>query len=156
MPRVIRPYGREGLEIADIWHTANKKQGSKAKSKDSNSSAIRQLGFSLPHTDSEHHLVIAVDDIQDLPDCTINFEYGKPFLPDTMIAGVPSDMRRMHSWYMRACRLGLTSMWARYDPDIFGPKDPKGVTDIMFDFEDIQNIFFLKELSIEMVRLRCM
>jgi hypothetical protein len=44
-------------------------------------------------------------------------------------------------------------MWARYNPDIFGPKDPKGVTDIMFDFEDIQNMFRLKELSIEMVRL---
>jgi hypothetical protein len=64
-------------------------------------------------------------------------------------------MQRMHSWYMRACRLQLTSMWARYDPDIFGTKDI-GITDIMFDFEDIQNIFCLKELSIEMVRLWCM
>jgi hypothetical protein len=72
-----------------------------------------------------------------------------------MIEGVPNDMQRMHSWYMRACRLGLSGIWARYDPDIFGAKD-KGVTDIMFDFEDIQNMFRLKELSIEMVRLWCM
>jgi hypothetical protein len=154
---VIRAYERERDEIADIWHAANKKQGSKAKSKDdSNSSAIRRPGFSLPHPDSEHHLVVEVDDIQDLPDCPINFEYGKPFLSDAMIVGVPNNMQRMHSWYTRACRLGLTSMWARYVRDIFGPKDPKGVTGIMFDFEDIQNMFHLKELSIKMVRLWCM
>jgi hypothetical protein len=72
---------------------------------------------------------------QILLDCSINFEYGKPLLPNAMIAGVLVDMQRMHSWYTRACRLGLTSMWTRYDPDIFRAKDI-GVTDIMFDFED--------------------
>jgi hypothetical protein len=66
---VIRAYERERDEIADIWHAANKKQGSKAKSKDvSDSSVSRQLGFSLPRTDSEHHLVVGVDDIRDLQD----------------------------------------------------------------------------------------
>jgi hypothetical protein len=44
--------------------------------------------------------------------------------------------------------------YARYDLDIFGAKDI-GITDIMFDFEDIQNMFRLKELSIEIVRLWC-
>jgi hypothetical protein len=106
----------------------------------------------LPCTDSEHHLVVGVDDIQDLPDCLINLEYGKPFLLDAMIAGVPSDMQLMHSWYTKACRLGLTRLWAQYDLDIFGPKDPKGIINIMFEF-DIQNMFHLEELSIEMVRL---
>jgi hypothetical protein len=63
---VIWAYGREGSEIADIWHAANKKQGSKAKSKDdSDSSGIRRPGFSLPHTELEHHLVVGVDDIPD-------------------------------------------------------------------------------------------
>jgi hypothetical protein len=69
-----------------------------------------------------------------------------------MIVGVPSDMKRMYSWYNCACKLGLKSMWARYDPDIFGAKD-EGITDIMFNFEDIQNMLRLKELGIEMVRL---
>jgi hypothetical protein len=88
VPRVIRPYGREGSEVAHIWHAVNKKQGLKAKSKDdSNSIAIIRLGFSLPRTNLEHHLVVGVDDIQDLLDCPINFEYGKQFLPDAMIAG---------------------------------------------------------------------
>jgi hypothetical protein len=69
-----------------------------------------------------------------------------------MIAGVSSDMKRVQSWYTRAYRVGIKSIWARYDLDIFGAKDI-GITDIMFDFEDIQNMFHLKELSIEMVRL---
>jgi hypothetical protein len=72
-----------------------------------------------------------------------------------MIEGVPSDMQRMHSRYMRECRLRLKGIWAQYNLDIFGAKD-KGVTDIMFDFKDIQNMFHLKELRIEMVRLWCM
>jgi hypothetical protein len=64
-------------------------------------------------------------------------------------------MQKMHILYTRACRLGLSSIWARYDSDIFGEKDIR-ITGIMFDFEDIQNMFCLKELSIEMVRLWCM
>jgi hypothetical protein len=156
LPRVIRSYQKEGLEIVDLWHSANMKYGSKAKLKDdSDSSTSRRRGFSLPHTNSKRHLVVGVDDIQDLPDCPVNFESGKPFLPDIMIEGVPSDMQRMHSWYTRACTLGLSSIWAQYDPDIFGAED-KGVTNIMFNFEEIQNMFCLKELSIEMVRLWCM
>ena len=68
---------------------------------------------------------------------------------------VPGFMKMMHSWYTRACRFGLRSIWAWYDPDIFGSK-VVSVNDIMFDFQDIQEMFRLKELSIEMVRLWCM
>ena len=69
--------------------------------------------------------------------------------------GVPSFMKRMHSWYTRSYRLGLKNIWARYDPDIFGPKT-EGISDIMFDFEEIHDLFRLKQLIIEMVRLWCM
>ena len=68
---------------------------------------------------------------------------------------VPGFMQRMHSLYTRACRLGLGSIWARYDPDIFGAKT-EGIYDIMFDFEDIHDMFRLKQLNIEMVRIWCM
>uniref|UniRef100_K3ZL19 Uncharacterized protein n=1 Tax=Setaria italica TaxID=4555 RepID=K3ZL19_SETIT len=30
---------------------------------------------------------------------------------------VPGEMQRMHSWYTRACRLGLKDLWAQYPPD---------------------------------------
>jgi hypothetical protein len=97
---VIRDYEKEGLEITDICHATNKKHGSKAKSEnDSNSSFSRLSGFSKPRTDS---VVVGVDDIQDLLDCPINFEYGKPFRLDSMLVGVPREMQRMHSWYTRA------------------------------------------------------
>ena len=55
-------------------------------------------------------------------------------------------------WYRRACRLQLRSIWARYPLEIFELLTV-GITDIMFDFEDIQEMFRLKELGKEMVRL---
>ena len=109
----------------------------------------------MPCIDHEFHRKIWVDDIADLPDCPLKFEYGKPFLPQFMFEGLPVYMTRMHNWYIRACRLGLRSIWARYDPDIFGAKTD-GIQDIMFDFQDIQEMVCLKELSIEMVRVWCM
>ena len=105
--------------------------------------------------DDYFHRYVGVDDITDLPDCPLKFEYGKPFLPDSLMEGVPSFMKRMHSWYTRACRLGLKTIWARYDPDIFGAQT-EGICDIMFDFEEIHDMFRLKQLNIEMVRLWCM
>jgi len=126
------------------------------KSKDvSDSSATRRLDVSVPRTDHDFIRKIGVDDIADLPDCPIKFEYGKDFLPHSMLEGCPGFMKRMHTWYRRACRLQLTSIWARYRPEIFGLRTV-GITDIMFDFEDIQEMFRLKELNIEMVRLWCM
>jgi hypothetical protein len=68
-----------------------------------------------------------------LPDCFKKFEYGKPFLPNWAIELVTSEMQMMHSWYMRAYRFGLKDMWARYPPDVFGPKFDDQA-DIIFDF----------------------
>jgi hypothetical protein len=64
-------------------------------------------------------------------------------------------MQRIHIWYMRACRLGLIGLWAWYEPDIFGAKGI-GITDIMIDFKDLQNMFYLRELFTGKVRLWCM
>ena len=72
-----------------------------------------------------------------------------------MLEGVLGFMKRMHTWYRRACRLQLRSIWAQYPKEIFGLLTV-GVTDIMFDFEDIQEMFRLKGLNVEMVRLWCM
>ena len=78
----------------------------KEKSKDvSDSSATRRLGISVPRTDHDFVMKIGVDDIADLLDCSKKFEYGKDFLPHSLMEGVPGFMNRMHSWYTRACRL---------------------------------------------------
>jgi hypothetical protein len=133
----------------DRWHATNKKSAEKAKSKDNlNSSASRRSGFPLPCTNTEHKLDVGVDQIQDLDDCLIQFQYGKDFLPDLAIEGVPSYMQRM---YKRACRVGLRAIYAPHDSEVFGVKGPQ-IHDITFDFEDIQNMLCLKELG-QMVRL---
>ena len=147
---MIRSYQKEDSDIVNKWHAANTKERSKDKAKDkskdiSDSSATRQPGVSVPRTDHEFRRKIGVDDIADLPDCLIKFECGKDFLTHSLMEGLPGFMKRMHSWYRRACRFDLKSIWAQYPPDIFRSQN-KGVTDIMFDFQDIQEMFRLQEL----------
>jgi len=141
---MLQPYqkDKEGSEIVNRWHAANKKSDEsvkKAKSKDilATSSASRQSSFSTPRTDTEHKMLIGVDDIQDLDDAPIKFEYGKDLLPGWALADCPPFMRRLHNWYKRACRLGLRTIYALHHPDVFGTKGPE-IFDITFDFEDIQ------------------
>ena len=121
MPRVIRAYEKEGTDIAARWHASNKanRKAEKAKSKEENSSDIRRQGYSKPRTNTEFDVIIGVNDI---PDCPKKFEYGKPYLPDWALSMVPSEIQRMHSWYMRACRFGLRDLWERYPPDVFRTK----------------------------------
>ncbi|RLN05307.1 hypothetical protein C2845_PM13G07700 [Panicum miliaceum] len=67
LPRVLRSCqnDKEGSKILNRWHAANKKSSEntkKAKSKaDSNSSASRRSGYSLPRTDTELNLVVGID-----------------------------------------------------------------------------------------------
>jgi hypothetical protein len=116
---VIRAYGNnpEGKEIVDLWHAANKKDKSKSKSKDNaNSGASRRMGRFIPSTNTDFKQDIGVDTLPDLPDCPKNFEYSKRFLLERAMTKVPSEMQRMHNWYMRACRLGLRTLCALYHP----------------------------------------
>ena len=70
----------------------------KEKSKDVlDSSATRWLGISVSRTDHDFSRKIGVDDIADLPNCLIKFEYGKDFLPHSMMEWVPGFMKRMHT-----------------------------------------------------------
>ena len=162
---MIRAYEelKDGKEIADLWHKANMKQAdpkpkakdkTKAKSKDDSTSTAKRSGFSQPRIDMNFKQIVGVDEIPDLPDCPKKFTYGQPLLPDWCLQDVPSEMQRMHNWYIRACRLALPTISAPYYTQVFGPAGP-GITDVLFDFQDIHAMFCLKELDIEMVRLWC-
>ena len=76
----------------------------------SDSSATRRPGVSEPRTDHDFIRKIGVDDILDLPDCPKKFEYGKDFLPHSLLKDYPGFKKRMHTWYRRECRLHLTSI----------------------------------------------
>jgi len=110
-----------------------------------NSSASRQSGFSTPRTDTDFKKSIGVDDIQDLDDDPIKFEYGKDLLPGWALTDCPPFMRRLHNWYKWTCRLGLRTIYTPHHPDVFGTKGPE-IFDITFDFEDIQHMFYLKKV----------
>jgi hypothetical protein len=64
------------------WHAANKKsdeKAKKAKSKDNpaDCNASRRSGFSTPCIDMKHEKDIGVDDLPDLDDVPLKFQYGK-------------------------------------------------------------------------------
>ena len=149
LPRVLWSYQKkkEGSEIVNRWHAANKKSDEKAKKaksqeKPPTSSDSRSSGFSTPHTDTVHNKVLAVDGLPDLEDAPLEFEYGKDLLPSWILCDCPTYMKRMHNWYKRACRLGLRSLGAPHYQDVFGLKGSQ-INDITFDFEDIQHMFRL-------------
>ena len=50
--------------------------------------------------------------------------------------------------YKRVCRLGLRTIHAPHDLEVFGLKG-NDIHDIMFDCLDIQNMFRLKELALK-------
>ena len=84
LPRVLRSYQKEkeGSEIVNRWHAANKKSYKKAKKaksqeKPPTSSGSRRSGFSTHHTDMLHNQTLAVDDLPDLEDAPLEFAYGK-------------------------------------------------------------------------------
>ena len=126
-----------------------------SKEKQPTSSGSRRSGFSTPRMDTLHNKTLAVDDLPDLEDAPLQFAYGKDLLPSWLLCDCLTYMKRMHNWYMRACRLGLKTLYAPRHPDVFRVKGPQ-VNDITFDFEDIQHMFRLTQLGIEMVRLWCM
>ena len=97
------------------------------------------VGFFYAHTDTEHKKDIEVDDLLDLDDAPLKFQYGKDLLSDWALRDCPSFMRRFHNWYKRTCRLGLKSIYAPHHLDVFGVKGPQ-IFDIIFDFADIQHI----------------
>jgi len=123
----------------------------KSKSKDNpKSSASRWSGFFAPRTDTEHEQDIGVDDIQDLDYAPIKFDYGKDFLPHFALTTIPDFMKRMHNWYKRACTLGI-KLYVLCTIRTYSELKGNDINDIMFDFEDIQNMLRLKELGIEIV-----
>uniref|UniRef100_K4AKY2 Uncharacterized protein n=1 Tax=Setaria italica TaxID=4555 RepID=K4AKY2_SETIT len=111
--------------------------------------------YSKLHTNIEYNVIIGVDDIPYLLDCAKKFEYGKPLLPDSQSYWFQVKCKRLHSWYIRACRLGLRTIWARYSSDVFGPPFDDEAN-LIFDFQDIHDMFCLSELELELVKLWCM
>ena len=86
--------------------------------------------------------------IQDLDDCPIEFEYGKDFLLDWANHGGS----KLHANDVQLVQEGMQTwahnIFAPHNWEVFGLKG-NDIHDIMFDFQDIQNMFRLKELALK-------
>ena len=161
VPRVIQAYKNTEPDVVNRWMTANKcsnKKTIQTKKKHGKDVVVPTgPGFSKPRTDHEFFRKVGVDDIGDLPDSPMKFEYGKDLLPDWALHECPGEMQKFHSWYRRACTLGLKSIWAYVDVDVFGCNTwEKQSTDIVMDFDDIHAMFRLQMMELSPMRLWCM
>ena len=162
VPRIIRAYEKdsEGSDIVARWHQSNKsknKQHDTTTTTSVNMPTIQRSGFSVPRTDTNFEKKIGVDEIPEIPGvCPLRHDWGKPLLPDWEITEIPWEMQRMHSWYMRACALGLRGIQARYPVDVFGPPIIPQAIDVSFDFQDLHDVFLLNMLDVQLIRLWCM
>ena len=93
-----------------------------------------------------------VDAIKWSKDCLKTYERGKPFIPNRDIQRLPLGMRRFHDWYLRVLQTKILIIQARFTPNTFG--GPKGK--IVFDFNDMQTTFHLREMEINLVRTWCL
>ena len=81
-------------------------------------------------------------------DCPKTYERGKPFLPNQDIQRLSLGMKWFHDWSLRALQTKIQIIQARFLANTFGGSD--GV--IAFDFNDVQTMFHLREMKMNLVR----
>ena len=98
--------------------------------------------------------MIGFDAIQDLPDCPLGYEHGKPFLPDWALNDehFPWEVRRFHDWYLRASKLGVQFISAHIPSRCFTTLTKTTIA----DFLEFQNMFRLGQMDITTMTLWCL
>ena len=82
-----------------------------------------------------------------------HFVLGKPFLSEADLADKTMSMKRFHTWYLKACDLGLTHVLARLPSECF---HLAGDQSIFIGFQLMWEFFHLEKLDNEIIRLWCL
>src|SRR5438132_11736662 len=79
-----------------------------------------------------------------------HFVLGKPFLSEADLA---MSMKRFHTWYLKACDLGLTHVLARLLSECFRLAGDQA---IFIGFQLMWEFFHLQKLDNKIIRLWCL
>jgi len=82
-----------------------------------------------------------------------HFVLGKPFLSEADLADKTISMKRFHTWYLKACDLGLTHVLARLPSECFRLAGDQA---IFIGFQLMWEFFHLEKLDNEIIRLWCL
>ncbi|WVZ93308.1 hypothetical protein U9M48_039297 [Paspalum notatum var. saurae] len=143
VPTLVRTYEKDAISEVDKW--LKKKQAGKDKELTTKSVPVPDL--------KDYKSFIGLDKIADLPDCPVKYECGKPFLPDWALNSeyMPGEMKRFHNWYLRASRLGVSSVMASIPSRCFNTLTKSTIV----DFSEFHNMFRLGQVDITAMTLWC-
>ena len=82
-----------------------------------------------------------------------HFVLSKPFLSEAELAEKTMSMKRFHTWYLKACDLGLTHVLARLPAECF---HLAGDQTIFIGFQLMWEFFHLQNLDNETIQLWCL
>jgi len=129
----------------DTWLRVKAGKETKKKKQKNKKDDPRQIAFDAK---------LNLDEVQDLPDCSRQYEFGKLFLPDWLLSVLPGECRRFHSWYLQFARLGVKTITARYPSEVFHTLG--SISFCVVDFAEFQNMFRLGEMDTTCITIWCL
>jgi len=101
---------------------------------------------------SKKRLVGGVD-VKEFDDIPKSYIFGKPLVClETLQDPNHASMRRLHTWYIHACKQDVSLIEAKVPYACFMRKDAR----IVFDFACLREMFNLDKLDMNMIRLWCL
>ncbi|KAJ1257082.1 hypothetical protein BS78_K222000 [Paspalum vaginatum] len=155
VPKMVRAYEKAATPEVQTWFKkvaeGNEKEKQKGKEPAKEKRATKEIDL-IPDK-KIYKSVLGLDQIADMPDCPLRYEHGKPFLTDWALEDKRflGEMRKIHDWYLRACRLGVHFVSAHIPGECFTTLTKTTIA----DFLEFQNMFRLGQMDITAMTLWC-
>ena len=86
------------------------------------------------------------EDYEHVPD---RYHAGRPLLGWDTLIKIPSGIKRMHDWYMRAASVGIDTINVSIPPNVFACERQTAI----ITFEDMWLMMNLKRLDVQLITM---
>ena len=83
---------------------------------------------------------------------SLRFEHGKPLITREELKGVPTRMRQLHEWYLKACKDGTDNIFLGIKEEHFF----NGVQALFIEFEEFFQLYNQATLDKTIVSCYCL
>ena len=80
------------------------------------------------------------------------FEIGKPLVRPNQVKDLPSKMRRVHHWYMKAAAKGGNWIYVHHKNEHYGHGDDM----VMIEFEELYQLYQMDDLDKSILSAYCL
>jgi len=86
-------------------------------------------------------------------DVPANYEHGKAFVYNWDLEEMPWELRKFHSWIMKAMKKGITAITGSVPNTVFlNPRSHQ----VVIDFEDLHRLYRRQHMDVNLVRVWCL